>query len=222
MTHRSLLKNIVTRLIWPGLTALLALVVIVGVCDWRVERAASGRLYYKIEDVPRRDWGLLLGAGEKLGNGDKNWFFQYRVTAAAELYKAGKIKYVLVSGDNHTQGYDEPAMMTNALKEAGVPGSAIFVDDAGFRTLDSVIRAKVVFELQEFTIISQKFHDQRALLIARHAGIDAIGFCAQDVEFKYCQTVYIREALARVKAILDLYVLHTGPKFLGAPIKLPI
>lgn len=222
MLPRLPLRNVVARLLWPGVTALLAFAIAALVCNRMVEQAGTGRLYSNIADVPQHDVGLVLGTSRTLGHGYDNWFFNYRIAAAAELYKAGKVKHLLVSGDNHTRNYDEPAMMTAALKAAGVPDSAISVDDAGFRTLDSIVRAKKVFGLQEFTIISQRFHDQRALLIAQHEGIDAIGFCAQDVAFQFSPYTYVREALARVKVILDLYVLRTRPKFLGPPVKLPI
>jgi SanA protein len=158
---------------------------------------------------------VLLGTSEKQGNGNSNPFFEKRIVAAAALYKAGKIRHILVSGDNRRKNYDEPTDMQHALLAAGVPQTAITLDYAGFRTLDSVVRAKSIFGLSQFTIISQRFHDQRALLICRHYEIDAIGFCAEDIALRYGLKTQIREAFARVKAVLDLYVLNTRPKFLG-------
>jgi len=204
------------KLLFVGLIPFLALLL---VSQWLVLRVGKGRLYTNVDDVPSRDVGLLLGTSQKLGNGDDNWFFKHRIAAAVQLYKAGKVHSLLVSGDNRTRSYDEPAMMTKALMEAGVPQSALTVDDAGFRTLDSVVRAQKVFGLQRFTIISQRFHTQRALLIADTYGADTIGFCANDVAFHDSMRTYFREALARIKVVLDLYVLHTGPKFLGPPLK---
>jgi len=220
LPHGKRLARLVLFAIKPLLLLSLAVGGFVLFCQWLVLRAGAGRLYTNVADVPVRDVGLVLGVGERLGNGSENPFFKYRIAAAAELFKAGKVRRLLVSGDNHTRGYDEPAMMTRALMNAGVPESAIHVDDAGFRTLDSIVRARKVFLLERFTIISQKFHNQRALLIAGHHGIDAIGFCAPDVGFRYSKWTYVREALARVKVVLDLYVFHTGPKFLGPPIRL--
>lgn len=220
MLHRSGLHHILWLSMKLLLVALVPLSVLFFVCQWLVVRTGAGRLYTDVDDVPKRDVGLLLGTSQKLGNGDENWFFNYRISAATQLYKAGKIRHLLVSGDNHTRGYDEPAMMTQALLASGVPQSAITVDDAGFRTLDSVVRARKVFDLQQFTIISQRFHNQRALLIADHYGADAIGFCANDVEFRYCMRIYFRKAFARVKVVLDLYVLRTRPRYLGPPIKI--
>jgi len=208
------------RLIIAGLL-LLALSILIGVCQWLVLRTGDGRLYENVADTPQRDVGLLLGTSEKQGNGNSNPFFEKRITAAAALYKAGKIRHILVSGDNSRKDYDEPAMMQRALLAAGVPQNAITLDYAGFRTLDSVVRAKEIFGLTQFTIISQRFHNQRALMIAHHYGIDAIAFCAEDVALRYGIKIQIREVFARVKAVLDLYILRTQPKFLGPPIAIP-
>jgi len=197
------------------IVGLLAMMAFIAVCQWLVLRAGNGRLYDNVANTPQRDIGLLLGTSDKQGNGNSNPFFENRIAAAAALYQADKIRHILVSGDNSRKDYDEPAMMLRALVVAGVPKTAITLDYAGFRTLDSVVRAKEVFGLTQFTIISQRFHDQRSLMIARHYGIDAIGFCAGDIALRYGLKTQIREAFARVKAVLDLYVLNTQPKFLG-------
>jgi len=197
------------------IVGLLVIVAFIAVCQWLVLHIGNGRLYDNVANTPRRDIGLLLGTSDKQGNGNSNPFFEKRIAAAAALYKAGKIRHVLVSGDNSRKDYDEPAMMLHALVLAGVPKTAITLDYAGFRTLDSVVRAKEVFGLVQFTIISQRFHVQRSLMIAQHYGIDAIGFCAEDIALRYGLKTQIREAFARVKAVLDLYILNTRPKFLG-------
>lgn len=199
---------------------MLALAALVAGCGWLVVRAGAGRLYTDVAATPAREVGLLLGTSEKRKNGKSNPFFTHRISAAAALYKAGKVRRLLVSGDNRRKDYDEPATMRAALLAKGVPDAAITVDCAGFRTLDSVIRAKDVFGLSGFTVISQRFHDQRALFIARHEGLDAIGFCAADVGMRRGFKTQIREAFARVKAVLDLYVFHTQPKFRGPKIPL--
>jgi len=204
-------------LVIAGVLLLMLLVGIAG-CQWLVLRVGQGQLYDNYDNIPSHAVGLLLGTSDKQGNGNSNPFFENRIAAAAKLYKAGKVRHLLVSGDNRRKNYDEPALMKKALLAAGVPETALTLDCAGFRTLDSVVRAKEVFGLQQFTIISQRFHDQRALLIARHYGIDAIGFCAGDISLRYGLRTQIREAFARVKAVLDLYVIHTKPKFLGPKI----
>lgn len=201
---------------------MLSLAMLAAGCQWLVVRTGNGRLYSEVGKTPQRDVGLLLGTSEKQGNGNSNPFFEYRIAAAAELYQAGRIRHLLVSGDNHRRDYDEPAMMKSALMAKGVPESAITVDCAGFRTLDSVIRAQKVFGLSKCTIISQRFHNQRALFIARYYGLDALGFCAADVPLRYGLRIQIREALARIKAVLDLYIFHISPKFLGERQKIPL
>lgn len=191
-------------------------------CGWFVESASQARLYSEVTATPARDIGLLLGTSDKRRNGQPNPFFDYRIDAAAALYRAGKVRHLLVSGDNHTRGYDEPTLMRAALLAKGVPEAAITLDYAGFRTLDSIVRAREVFGVASFTVISQRFHDERALFIARHYGIDAIGFCARDVGLRRGLKTQVRETFARVKAVLDLYVFQTGPKFLGPRQKIPL
>jgi SanA protein len=140
--------------------------------------------------------------------------------AAVDLYKAGKTKVLLLSGDNHVTGYDEPTDMRNTLVEQGVPESALVLDHAGLRTLDSVVRAKEVFGVQRMTIVSERFHDYRALFICRRYGIEAVALCSDDVPLGFSLKVLIREVFARVKAVFDLYLLQTRPKFLGEKIKI--
>jgi SanA protein len=124
---------------------------------------------------------------------------------------------VIVSGDNSTQYYDEASAMKKALVENGVPDSVITLDYAGFRTLDSVVRCKWVFGQSDIILVSQEFQNERALFIAEHFGINAVGFNAQDVPEGYGLKTSIREYFARVKAVLDIYVLKTQPKFPGPP-----
>ena len=142
-------------------------------------------------------------------------YFKYRINPAVELYRAGKIKHIIVSGDNSLKEYNEPKQMQQALIQKGVPESAITLDYAGFRTLDSVVRGKKVFGQQKFIIISQKFHIERALFIAHKYGIDAIGFAALDPPEKYSIKTKVREVFAKTKAVIDLYIINKKPKFLG-------
>lgn len=188
---------------------------IFALCQLFVKSAGSGHLYESVSKIPARDVGLVLGTSEHLGNGQENPYFAKRIEAATQLYKEGKVKYLLLSGDNRTKDYNEPEAMKKALIAAGVPEKAITLDYAGLRTLDSIVRAKEIFGQDKFTIISQESHDERALLIARHYGIDAIAYAAPDVAFKYAVGAHVREWFARVKCILDLYLLRTAPKHLG-------
>ncbi len=172
-------------------------------------------MYSDAESIPARKVGLVLGASKKTVRKTDNLFFTYRMQAAYELYKAGKVKFLLLSGDNHVKGYDEPSDMREALIALGVPDSCIVLDYAGFRTLDSVVRCDEVFGEDSITIVSQEFHNQRALFIANKNGINAIGFNAKGVHQNYSFKTRVREYFARIKCVLDVYVLHTSPKFLG-------
>lgn len=183
-----------------------------------VSKAARGRLYDSAADIPKRKVGLLLGCAKTLRDGRENLFYTYRVNAAAELYRSGKVDYLLVSGDNHIASYDESSEMKDSLIQRGVPADAIYCDYAGFRTFDSVVRAKRVFGQSRVTVISQRFHNQRAIFIARANGLDAIGFNAQSVDRFNAFRTKVREQLAKVKALLDVAVLLTEPHFLGDPI----
>ncbi|MFC0605994.1 SanA/YdcF family protein [Winogradskyella pulchriflava] len=169
-------------------------------------------VYYDVNSIPKNKVGLLLGTGKYAASGNINLFYKYRIDATIKLYKAGKIEYILVSGDNSRKDYDEPSDFKNDLIAKGIPEEKIFLDYAGFRTLDSVVRAKEIFGQTSLTFISQKFHNQRAIYIANHFGIEAVGFNARDV-----YKSHFREYLARSKASLDL-VFNVQPKFLGEKI----
>jgi SanA protein len=180
------------------------------------QRAAAGRIFRSAATVPEREVGLVLGASRTTRRGAPNLHFTSRIETAAALYKAGKVHHLLVSGDNHTATYDEPTDMMNALMAKGVPAAAITRDYAGFRTLDSVVRAKTVFGLKRCLIITEAYHCPRALWIAQNHGLEAVAFAAPDVAVKsWSLRAEAREELARTWCALDLYVLHRQPKFAG-------
>jgi len=181
--------------------------------------AASGRLYADVAAVPPRKVGLVLGTSHWLANGGENQFFTTRMDAAAELYRAQKVRFLLVSGDNRAANYDEPAQMRSALLARGVPAQAIYCDYAGITTLDSVVRAGAVFGAGgDLTIISQGFHNQRALYFAAHRGIDAIAFNASDVHSFHATRTLARERAARLRAWWDVNVGEREARHLGPPI----
>jgi SanA protein len=180
-----------------------------------IRKAAKGRTYSDASTIPYRRVGLLLGCSQRLPDGRANLFFSCRTTAAAQLFRAHKVDYFIVSGDNHVVGYDESTDMKQTLLKAGVPAERIYCDYAGFRTLDSVVRANKIFGQASVTVISQDFHNQRAIYIARHHGIDAIGFNAAEVDAYNGFRTRFRELFARVKTVLDVHVFSTRPKFLG-------
>ena len=145
--------------------------------------------------------------------GRVNQHFVRRVDAAAALYHAGKVQRLILSGD---KGHDEPMELKRALLERGVPESALVLDNYGLRTLDSVVRARDVFHCGNLTIISERFHDFRALFLSRYYGIHAVAYAPPDLPFRWMIKSSIRESLARVKAVLDLYVLKTKPTVASA------
>jgi len=182
--------------------------------------AARGLLYDDAEAVPSGRVGLVFGTDDKIG-GRENLYFRYRVEAAAELWKAGKLRCMIVSGDNRTKHYNEPLRLQQALVRAGVPADRIALDYAGLRTLDSVVRAKEIFGVGQVVFISQRFQNERAIYVARANGMDAVGFNAKDVEGRGGWKTRLREVGARVKMWLDVNVLGTRPHFLGEREKLP-
>lgn len=189
-------------------------------CNSQVEKSANGKLFSSIETVPYHKVGLLLGTAKFNAYGGNNLYFDYRIKAALELINAGKIKYLVISGDNGSKNYNEPEMMRQDLMNAGVDSSIIFLDYAGFRTFDSIIRLKKVFGQDDVTIISQQFHNERAIFIASKENINPIGYNAQDVDKNAGFKTNLREKLARVKVYLD-YLFGKSPKFLGDPVPIP-
>ena len=205
-------------MLWSIVLIGLLLICIFG-ADFYVQKSTVSSLYQDVNAIPKNKVGLLLGTVKRVKSGRLNLYYQYRIQAAVELFKAGKIEFILVSGDNSRQGYDEPTDMKEDLILKGIPADKIVLDYAGFRTLDSIVRSKAIFGQDKLTIISQPFHNERAIFIAQHKGIDAIGFSAQDVSGRYGLKVMLREKLARVKVLLDL-LFGVGPKFLGEPISI--
>ena len=197
---------------------LLAAAAVLAASGW-IRHAAAGRIFADAARLPANDVGLVLGTSKFSGpRRYRNPHFDGRVEAAAELYRTGKVKHLLLSGDNGTRGYDEPADMRAALLARGVPDGALTLDDAGFRTLDSVVRARRVFGQRRLTLVTDRFHAYRAVFLARQQGIDAVAFPSREVAVRHSFKSRGREYLADVRACLDVYVLRTRPRFLGEPI----
>ena len=147
-------------------------------------------------------------------------FIYTELKAALQLFKSGKIKYLIISGDNGTEDYDEPTTFKKDLVAKGIPASRIFLDYAGFRTLDSVVRCKKIFGQEAITVISQQFHNERAIVLAKAHGMKAVGYNVKNVKGNMGFKVKFRESLARVKLMVDLLI-GKQPKFLGDPIVIP-
>ncbi|WP_042011945.1 SanA/YdcF family protein [Aeromonas fluvialis] len=206
------------KILLASLLILLALIAsVLAYSEWIVSDARH-YTYDQVDEVPYNRVAVVLGTSKYLAGGGPNYYFKYRIKAAAELYNNAKVDFIIVSGDNATVQYNEPRQMHRALIKAGIPASAIYMDFAGFRTLDSVVRAREVFGQSHFTVVSQGFHNERAIFIARHFGIDAVGFNAEDPSAYQGIRTRVREVFARLMGLVDLYVLDKGPKFLGEPV----
>ena len=216
MTIRTATLLLLTRLVFASL---LAVIVLIFYCNHLIIESSRDSLYSSIQSVPHNKVGVLLGTSKYSRLGGNNDYYRLRLESAFKLFKAGKIDYILISGDNSTPYYDEPSTIRRDLLKKGIPADKIYRDYAGFRTLDSIIRASQVFALDRFTVISQATHNKRALYIAHHNDIDAIGFNAGDgknTDF----TNWARELLARVLAVFEVHMLNTEPRFLGPAIEI--
>jgi len=189
-------------------------IVLVFVSDYEVSSKSKTYVYSDVNSIPQNKVGVLLGTSKYLSSGKLNEYWVNMIGATINLYKFEKINNIIISGDNSTNDYDEPTQMRKELVKNGIPDSAIYLDYAGFRTYDSMIRAYKVFGQKSFTVISQKFHNERAIYIAQHYGISAIGFNAKDVNAYNGFKTMLREKFARVKLFIDLLT-NKEPKFLG-------
>jgi SanA protein len=194
-------------------------IVLVIVADFWVSRSTKSQIFTDVSSVPKNKVGLLLGTSKRLANGHMNLYYRYRIDATVALYNAGKIEYVLISGDNGRKEYSEPEDMMADLIAAGIPAERIYLDYAGFRTYDSIVRCREVFGEDNVTIISQPFHNERAIFIANYKDIHAVAFNAQDVSANYSIKVTIREKFARVKMLIDL-LFNIDPKFYGPRVEI--
>ncbi len=201
--------------------ALFALLTAIALlANWHTQRQTAAYLYDNTAQIPAQKAALLLGTSPTLADGRSNLYFAHRIRAAAELYRAGKVRYIIVSGDNRKHSYNEPDAMKAALIAQGVPPENITPDYAGLRTLDSVLRARDIFGQEGYIVVSQKFHNERAVYLARAHGIPAYGFNARDVAIRAGIKTRLREYGARVKMFIDL---ATGrqPRHGGGKITLP-
>jgi len=196
------------------LLVVLVLGVIVFWANYKISAFSKPFLYTSADSLPDCKTAVLLGTSKYMANGSRNYFFYNRIMAAEDLFKSGKIKVIIISGDNSLSYYNEPEDMKKELVKAGIPDSVIYLDYAGFRTFDSMIRAKEIFGQTKFIVVSQKFHNERAIFIARRYDMEVFGFNAEDVSSASGLKTKIREWFARVKVFIDVYT-NKQPKFLG-------
>lgn len=191
-----------------------AVLLLLVISNYSIARIAKDKTFFSTSQIKKNKVGLLLGTAKYYKAGGINLYFKYRIDAAVQLYKSGKIEYILVSGDNSSVYYNEPMTFKKELIKRGIPAEVIYLDYAGFRTLDSVVRAKEIFGQEEITIISQQFQNERAIYIAESKGIKAIGFNATDIEGTNGLKVKFREYFARTKAFMDI-AFNVQPRFYG-------
>ncbi len=211
------------NLMWRWAVGLLFLVLVfVAATNFAVLRAGRGRILFQVDAVPARDVAIVLGTSPKIRGQWPNPFFESRLDAAAKLWHAHKVRHFILSGDNSRESYDEPTAMREALVKRGVPAEATTLDFAGFRTLDTMARAHAVFGQRSVIIITDDFHLPRSLFLAEAHGLDAVGFGGEPVPFRWSKKTRAREIISRSMAWVDIYVLHTQPKFFGPPVTSPL
>lgn len=200
------------------LTGFFAVILFFAACNAWVIMSTSDRVYTDLSEVPDTNVGLVLGTSKRFANGKPNSYFEHRMDAAARLYLEGKVKHLILSGDNRTQYYNEPADMQKALLKRGVPDSVITADNAGLRTLDSVVRSYRIFGQKEIIVVTQKFHSYRAVFIGRYHNVNTYAFTAETLPLRSSANLLFREFLARPMAVIDLYVLKKDPAEIGEEI----
>ena len=224
MAARRRLSHRLTRRAWKrgvkvGLGIGFAGVLVVLLCNGWVVYSTRDQIYFDVNKLPANDVALVLGTNRYIKGGHENLFFRYRMEATARLWKEGKVKYLILSGNNDSEFYNEPEDMQKALLKLGVPADVMIPDYAGYRTFDSVLRCRDVFKQHHITVISQNFHNARALYIGNHEGIEAVAFAAQDVPNGYSFRTLMREYMARPLAMLDVHWLRPQPETGNVQIK---
>lgn len=209
----------IKRLIF-GLIIIATLIVMtaLGLDRW-ISIKTAPYVYDDLKTLPHRQVGVVLGTAKYYRTGGINQYYRYRIQGAINAYNSGKVNYLLLSGDNALQSYNEPMTMRRDLIAAGVPASDIVLDYAGFRTLDSIVRTRKVFDTNDFIIITQRFHCERALFIALHMGIQAQCYAVPSP--KNMLNIRVREVGARLGALADLFLMKREPRFLGPLVPIP-
>ena len=220
MKNSNVIKYITNKKFLFLIAALFSIVIIITFAiDNKVSKDTRNDLFSEINLIPKNKVALLLGTSKFLSGGRPNQYFRNRIDATLNLYNNGKIQKIVISGDNSRKDYNEPQDMKNELVKKGIPANNIYLDYAGFNTYDSVIRMREIFSQNSFTVISQEFHNERAIYIAKSLEMKVIGFNAKDVDVYNGFKTKVREKLARVKMFLDIFT-NRNPKFLGKKIQI--
>ena len=180
--------------------------VLLGLANWSVLILGSRGLVSEISLLPKGATALVLGTSPRSSRGGgPSPFFEGRMDASAQLYHAGYAAQLVLSGDNQTAAYNEPAAMREALRQRGVPDSALMLDQGGFRTLESILRAQAVFRLENPIIVTDDFHLPRALFLCRAMGFAAVGYASAPVPWRQSYRARARECFSRVLALKEAF-----------------
>lgn len=191
------------------------LLVLIMTCYLWISRYAARYIFSDPDVLPFRETALVLGTAKLTPGGKANYYFNFRMDAAALLFHEKKCNLFIVSGADKLQdGTSEADEMKEDLMARGLPPEIIIVDRAGFRTWDSLWRCRGSFGRHTLTVVSQKFHIERAIFIGHRQGLHIIGFRAEAVKGKTRIRMFIRECLARVKCIMDCYFIHPKPVYM--------
>lgn len=187
------------RYLISAVVIVVILLLPVVICNVVVDYTTSDDTFDDVAAVPRCEYAMLLGTGptRRFGKGP-NQFYVNRITTTVRLYRAQKFKRLIISGECHP-GYDETKMMSTDLEKHGIPDSIIIRDRKGHRTNASVVNLNEKYHIDSVIVISQKWHNERTIYLAKHNGISAVGYNAEDVNTPLAQLTHIRELLARVK-----------------------
>lgn len=200
--------------------ALILFLVFGFACFFWIELSPREFLFDDTAPIPACKTALVLGTSQYLKSGSKNPYFTYRIDAAERLFRAGKVRFLILSGDNRVNDYNEPKSMQQALIRRGIPDSCLVLDYAGLRTFDSMVRCREIFGQDSVIVVSQQFHNSRAAFISQRIGLTCFGYNARKVTMQQHLKITVREFFSRIKCVLDLYVLNTKPRHLGEKIKI--
>ena len=211
--RRWLKRIVIAALIVSGVGAIM-----LGATNAWILQRAEGKIVERAIEAPERQRVAIVLGARVWPDGQPSASLSDRLHAALDLYRAGKVEVILVSGDNGQEHYNEVSAMYRWLRARDVPRARIFADHAGFRTLDSMQRAAQIFEVREAIICTQRFHLPRAIFLAESYGIKASGIVANRRVYKARRYNQLREAIARMVAVLDVYVWARGARYDGASI----
>lgn len=212
------LKKVLKKMIIFGITVCISMMLIIGLINYRVISLAKNYTH-EIDNIPKADVALVLGALVHK-NGRVSDILADRLDVGIELYKEGKVKKVLLSGDHGRKNYDEVNAMKKYVLEAGIDEKDVFMDHAGFSTYESIYRARDVFEVKSMIVVTQEYHLPRAVYIGRQLGIEAYGVPSDKHFYPKLMMYKIRESIARCKDFVYVNILKKKPTFLGEKINI--